>query len=165
MKKLQTVTFAVVTIFILVACSLFTPKESQNDEKLGNVTPSVADLPVLDLEGPLPSPGAASLRALAVDEPGVAVLVDDVEASERAALQAAIEILQAQLPPTSYTQDLASADGSQFETSSAVPPAVKGFLSKPAMLPVIYSPPASRSLGWRWFKRRGLRWASSERFY
>ena len=56
---------------------------------------SVADLPVLDLEGPLPSPGAALLKALAVDEPGVAALVDDVEASERAALQAAIEVLQA----------------------------------------------------------------------
>ena len=143
MKKLQTITFAAVTIFIVVACSLFTPKESQTDGKLGNITPNVADLPVLDLEGPLQSPGAASLRALAVDEPGVAVLVDDVEASERAAFQAAIEILQAQLPPTSSTQNLASADGSQIETSSAVRPAVKGFLSKPAMLPVVYNPPAT----------------------
>ncbi len=99
MKKLQTVSFGVVTIFILVSCSLFTPKESQNDSKLGNVNLSVTDLPPLDLEGSLPSPGAASLRALAVDEPGVAALVDDVEASERAALQAAIEELQAQTPP------------------------------------------------------------------
>ena len=48
MKKLQTVTIAVVTIFIVVACSLFTPKESQTDGKLGNITPNVADLPVLD---------------------------------------------------------------------------------------------------------------------
>ena len=143
MKKIQTVAFAVVTIFILVSCSLFTPKESQNDEKLGNFNLNVADIPALDLEGPLPSPGAALLKALAVDEPGVAALVDDVEISERAALQAAIEILQAQLPPTSYTQNLASADGSQFETSSAVPPAVKGFLAKPAMIPVVYNPPAT----------------------
>ncbi len=115
MKKLQTVSFAVITIFILVSCSLFTPKDSQNDEKPGNVNLSVADLPVLDLEGPLPSPGAASLKALAVDEPGVAALVDDVEASERAALQAAIEELQAQLPPTGFTQDFASAGGSLSE--------------------------------------------------
>jgi hypothetical protein len=143
MKKLQTVSFGVVTIFILVSCSLFTPKGSQNDGKLGNYHPSVADIPVLDLEGPLPSPGAASLKALAVDVPGVAVLVDDVEASERAALQAAIEELQAQLPPTSYTQDFASTGGSLSETSSAVRPIVKGFLAKPAMLPVVYRPPAA----------------------
>jgi hypothetical protein len=140
MKKLQTVTFAAVTIFIVVACSLFTPKESQNDEKLGNFTPSVADLPTLDLEGPLPSPGAALLKELAVDEPGVSALVDDVEASERAALQAAIEILQAQLPPTGYNQDLASLSGSIPETSSAVRPAVKGFLSKPVMVSALNSP-------------------------
>lgn len=143
MKKLQTVAFGVVTIFFLVSCSLFTPKEAQNDGKLGNVNLSVADLPVLDLEGPLPSPGAASLKALAVDEPGVAGLVDDVEASERAALQAAIEELQAQLSPTSYNQDLASVGGSLSETSSAFRPAVKGFFAKPAMIPVVYSPPAA----------------------
>jgi len=143
MKKLQTVAFSVVTIFILVSCSLFTPKESQNDEKLGNVTPTVADIPALDLEGPLPSPGAALLNSLALVEPGVAVLVDDVEASERAALQAAIEELQAQLPPTGFTQDLATAGGALSEISSAVRPAIKGFLAKPAMVPVLYSPPAA----------------------
>jgi hypothetical protein len=143
MKKLQTIAFAVVTLFILISCSLFTPKDSQNDEKLGNVNLSVTDVPVLDLEGPLPSPGAASLKALAVDEPGVAALVNDVEASERAALQAAIEELQAQLPPTSYTQDLATVGGSLSETSGVVRPAVKGFFAKPAMLPVVYSPPAA----------------------
>jgi len=43
MKKLQTVVFGVITIFILVSCSLFTPKESQNDKKPGNVNPGVAD--------------------------------------------------------------------------------------------------------------------------
>ncbi len=143
MKKLQTVAFAVITIFTLISCSLFTPKESKNDSKLGNVNLSVTDFPVLDLEGPLPSPGAASLRTLAVDEPGVAVLVDDVEASEQAALQAAIEELQAQMPPTSYNQDLASAGGLLFETSGEFRPAVKGFLAKPAMLPVVYNPPAT----------------------
>jgi hypothetical protein len=143
MKKLQKITFAAVTIFIVVACSLFTPKESQNDGKLGNYNPRVADLPVLDLEGPLPSPGAALLKTLAVDEPGVSVLVDDVEASERAAMQVAIEILRAQLPPTSYTQDFSSVGGSLSETSKAFHPAVKGFLSKPAMNLVSYSPPAA----------------------
>ena len=143
MKKLQTVSFAVITIFILVSCSLFTPKESQTDEKPGNVNLSVADFPALDLEGPLPSPGAASLKALAMDEPGVAALVDDMEASERAALQAAIEELQAQLPPTGYTQDIVSAGGSLSETLSAVRPTVKGFFAKPAMIPVVYSPPAA----------------------
>jgi hypothetical protein len=143
MKKLQTVSFGVVTLFILVSCSLFTPKESQNDGKLGNYKPSVTELPALDLEGRLPSPGAALLKTLAVDEPGVAALVDDVEASERAALQAAIEELQAQLPPTSYTQDLATGGGTLSETSSAVRPAVKGFFAKPAMIPVVYSPPAA----------------------
>jgi hypothetical protein len=143
MKKLQTVIFGVITIFILVSCSLFTPKNTQNEGKLGNFNPSVADLPVLDLEGPLPSPGAASLKTLAVDEPGVAALVDDVEASERAAFQAAIEELQAQLPPTGYTQDLASTGLSLSKNSSAVHPTVKGFLAKPAMIPVVYSPPAA----------------------
>ena len=143
MKKIQTVIFGVVTIFILVSCSLFTPKESQNDEKLGNVNPSVADIPVLDLEGPLPSPGAALLMTLALDEPGVAALVDDVEASERAALQAAIEELQAQLPPTSYSRDFAASGVNLSETSSAVRPAAKGFFSKPAMVLAVFSPPAA----------------------
>jgi hypothetical protein len=57
MKKLQTVSFGVVTIFILVSCSLFTPKELQNDKKPGNVNPSVADTllakaPAVDFTAP-----------------------------------------------------------------------------------------------------------------
>ncbi len=87
MKKIQTVIFGVVTIFILVSCSLFTPKDSQNDGKLGNFNPSVADFPVLDLEGPLPSPGAALLKAQALDEPGIAALMSDLEAAEHATIE------------------------------------------------------------------------------
>ncbi len=75
MKKLQTVAFAGVTLFILISCSLFTPKESQNDSKLGDANPTVADTS--------PSPDVALPNALAVDfttpaEPlNVTVALDD----------------------------------------------------------------------------------------
>ncbi|MGB8981951.1 MAG: hypothetical protein WCC12_08755, partial [Anaerolineales bacterium] len=49
-----------------------------------------SELPVYDPEAPPPSPGAAALRALAVLEPGVAELLGDVEAAERASLRAII---------------------------------------------------------------------------
>ena len=54
--------------------------------------------------------------------------------------------------PTSYSQDLATVGGTLSETSGPVRPAVKGFLSKPAMLPVDFQPPGDRSLGWRRYK-------------
>jgi hypothetical protein len=120
MKKLQTVSFGVVTIFILVSCSLFTPKGSQNDSKLGNVNPSVADFPVLDLEGPLPSPGAALLKAQALDEPGIAALISDLEAAEQATLKAAVADLQAKMNTSSNALIFASLESS--------PPMISTFL-------------------------------------
>jgi hypothetical protein len=44
------------------------------------------DLPTFDPQAPLPSPGAAALRALMVLDPSVADLEGDVEAAERAAM-------------------------------------------------------------------------------
>ena len=143
MKNLQTVLISPATTFMLVSCSLFAPKESQNDIKPGKNIPSVAALPVFDLEGPLPSPGAALLRTLTVDEPGVAALADDVEASERAAMKAVTEQLKAQMPPTSNTQDFTAPAAFLFETSIAALPAVRGSNAKPAMVSFVYSPPAA----------------------
>ena len=143
MKKIQTVAFGVVTILILVSCSLFTPNESNNDGGVGKTVPNVVDFPVLDINGPLPSPGAASLKELAMDEPGVSALIPDVEASERAAIQAAIEFMMTQLPPTSNNQDLTLQAGSQTETLIRALTAGKSSLAKPAMVPVAYVPPAA----------------------
>jgi hypothetical protein len=75
MKKLQTVAFAVVTLFILISCSLFTPKESQSDGKLGNVNPSVIDI------SPTPDavlPNSQSVDFTSLAEPlNVTVALDD----------------------------------------------------------------------------------------
>jgi hypothetical protein len=143
MKKLQKVAFGVVTIFLMVSCSLFTPKGSQNDGGVGKTVPNVPKLPVLDINGPLPSPGAASLKELAVDEPGVSALIPDVETSERAAIQAAIEYMKTQLPPTSNNQDLTLQAGSQTEKLIRALTAGKRSLAKPAMVPVAYDPPTA----------------------
>ena len=55
------------------------------------------ELPTFDPEAPLPSPGAAALRALMVLDPSVAALESDVEAAERAAMIALLADIQAQL--------------------------------------------------------------------
>ena len=52
------------------------------------------EIPAFDPEAPAPSMGEAALRALAVLEPAVAALLDDVTAAERAALTAALADLQ-----------------------------------------------------------------------
>ena len=54
-------------------------------------------LPTFDPEAPLPSPGAAALRALMVLDPSVAELESDVEAAERAAMAALLTDIQSQL--------------------------------------------------------------------
>ena len=63
----------------------------------GDANPVFDELPPFDPGAPLPSPGAAALRALMVLDPGVAELESDVEAAERAAIGALLADIQAQL--------------------------------------------------------------------
>lgn len=143
MKKQKLVSFGLVIILILVSCSPSTPKGSLEVVKDVSIGKNLVPPQLLDIEAPLPSPGAALLMALAVDEPGVAALVDDVEASERAAIQAVIDELQAQLPQTSSTGDLTALAASISKVSNAARPAGKSSFAKPAMVPVVYVPPAA----------------------
>ena len=78
----------------LAACSTagsITPSAGGDDSVspdgvvVGDLNFDADDLPTFDPDAPLPSPGAAALRALMVLDPSVAELESDVEAAERAA--------------------------------------------------------------------------------
>jgi hypothetical protein len=90
----------------LAACSSVTPvtqaaaggSDALTDGVVvGDLHLASDELPTYDPEAPLPSPGAAALRALMVLDPSVAELEGDVEAAERAAMSALLADLQAQL--------------------------------------------------------------------
>jgi len=72
----------------------------------GDLTAIGGEIPAYDPAAPAPSMGGAALRALAVLDPGVAVLEGDVEAAERAALTAALADL-----PVRPTGDAGSGTG------------------------------------------------------
>lgn len=68
---------------------------------VGDLNLAFDELPTYDPDAPLPSPGAAALRALMVLDPSVADLEGDVEAAERAAMSALLADIQAQLTAVS----------------------------------------------------------------
>ena len=63
----------------------------------GDSNPAFDELPAFDPQAPLPSPGAAALGVLTALDPSVAGLESDVEAAERAAFDALLADLLAQL--------------------------------------------------------------------
>jgi len=79
-----------VLAMVSMSCQLFTSTSNKDGVLPGDLDQVSSELPIYDAEAPPPSPGAAALRALAVLEPGVAELQDDVEAAERAALKIVI---------------------------------------------------------------------------
>lgn len=89
--------FVLVLVMISVSCNLFTPTSNNADVAPDGLNQLFDNLPPYDPAGPLPSPGAAALDALTELEPSVAVLKDDVQASEREALNALLADLQIQL--------------------------------------------------------------------
>jgi hypothetical protein len=89
--------FVLVLVMISVSCNLFTPTSNNADVAPDGLNQLFDNLPPYDPAGPLPSPGAAALDALTELDPSVAVLKDDVQASEREALNALLADLQIQL--------------------------------------------------------------------
>jgi hypothetical protein len=117
---------------------LFTPGSPADGVKTGNLSQGLAGLPAFDPEAPLLSTGAAALRALAEDEPGVSALIVDVEAAEQEALKAAVAEMKARLSAAGNNQDIASLAVSPFGLPSFAIPS----LASPSVLnvavPVIY---------------------------
>jgi hypothetical protein len=132
MNSKKAALFVLVLVMISVSCNLFTPGSPANGVKTGKIDQGLAGLPAFDPEAPLLSPGAAALRALAADEPGVSALVDDVEAAERAVLKAAIAEMKARLGDAGNSQNFASLAVSPFGGSSFVSPT----LASPSVLNV-----------------------------
>ena len=141
-KKSMILNPVLILAMVSLACKFFTPDSmdvSQNSKE-------VADFLPFDTQTPLPSPGAAALRILAEDEPGVAALVDDVEAAERAALEAVLEELKLQTGADGITEPVGLGLISPFTISNVDHPIIMGTSAEGALLPVIYSghfsPPA-----------------------
>jgi hypothetical protein len=128
----KVILFVLAIVILSLSCNLFTPGNPANGVKTGDISQGLAGLPAFDPEAPLLSPGAAALRALAADEPGVAALVDDVEAAERAALEAAIADMKTRLGATGNSQNFVSLAVSPFGGSSFVSPT----LASPSVLNV-----------------------------
>ncbi len=98
-KRIFLVPFLV--IFVASAC-IFPLGPSQGSQSAGGLdAPDVKhlpiELPMIDLDGEIPSAGAAALQALVEYDPTVSELVDAVTASERAALVGLRSDLQAEI--------------------------------------------------------------------
>jgi hypothetical protein len=96
--------FVLVLVMISVSCNLFTPTSNNADVAPDGLNHIFDNLPPYDPAGPLPSSGAAALDALTELDPRVAVLKDDVQASEREALNALLADLQIQLGAETGTE-------------------------------------------------------------
>ncbi len=130
MKNRKLVSFVVILLIVSLSCNYLFPTTNKDGVYSGDLN-QIEELPDYDPEAPLPSPGAAALRALALLEPGVAELESDVEAAERAAFNALLTDLQAQLS-TGSDLNLPFLD-SQGEAEILIP-------STAASLPVSYNP-------------------------
>jgi hypothetical protein len=97
MNSKKAALFILVLVMISVSCNLFTPTNNNADVAPDELNHIFDNLPSYDPAGPLPSPSAAALDALTELDPSVAVLKDDVQASEREALNALLTDLQIQL--------------------------------------------------------------------
>jgi hypothetical protein len=104
MKNLKLVAFVLVLLIVSVSCNFFTQTSNQDWVVPGDLSQVSSELPIYDPAAPPPSPGAAALRALAVLEPDVAELQGDVDAAERATMNALLADLQAQLSAGSGIQ-------------------------------------------------------------
>lgn len=145
MKKI--IPFGLVFTIILASCGSPAQDSLIGDVDVESISQNLGDIQLLDLDAPLPSPGAAALRMLAEDEPGVLTLAEDVEAAERAAMEAAIAELQAQLETSGNFQDITPAGMVFFEPSILALQAAKYPRAKPVTIPADYQFQADSSSG------------------
>lgn len=114
MKNIKLVSFIAVLLVVSLSCSFLAPAGESHIPDADSVGRNTASLPVLDPQAPLPSPGAAQLRTLLADQPGIAALIGDVETAEQAAMQAAVADLQAHLSRADGAADIAGLGTSAF---------------------------------------------------
>lgn len=118
MRNRRLVPFVLVLLIVSLSCNLLSPDNESHLPDVNGIGQGIANLPALDPEGPLPSPGAVQLRTLPADEPGIAALIDDVETAEQAAMKAAVADLQAGLDPAGNLAGFASLVTSPFDPSA-----------------------------------------------
>ena len=97
MKNKRILLVLTMLLAVSMACASLFPKSADNGVMAGNINQKFVLPPPYDPKAPLPSPGAAALRALEVSVPGVAGLESDVEAAERAAFKSALAGLRTKL--------------------------------------------------------------------
>jgi len=95
MAKTKWLVVILVLAIVSISCQLSAPTGNKDGVETGDAKRIFAEQPTFDLAAPLPSPGAAALRTMAGWDPGVAELQGDVEAAERAALNALIKEVSA----------------------------------------------------------------------
>lgn len=116
MKNPKLVLFVVMLSIVSLSCNLLFPG-SGSQSHLADVNgtgQNAASLPLFDPIAPLPSPGAAQLRTLPVEGPGIVALIDDLEMAEQAAMKAAVADLQTYISPASSSPDFTSFVTSPF---------------------------------------------------
>ncbi|HLP81740.1 MAG TPA: hypothetical protein VK141_07110, partial [Nitrosomonas sp.] len=108
MKNRKLFSLIVLLLIVSLSCNFLFPDNESHLPNVDGIGQSAASLPMLDPEAPLPSPGAAQLRTLLADEPGIVALISDVEIAEQAAMKAAVADLQTHLSPASSKPDFVS---------------------------------------------------------
>lgn len=125
MKKTKWAVVILVLAIVSISCQLFAPTGNKDGVKTGDANRVFAEQPTFDLTAPLPSPGAAALRILAGWDPGAAEPQGDVEAAERAALNAFIQELSlqpgSQIPLPFQAAQAASLTGVNRAVGALVP--------------------------------------------
>ena len=141
MKKGKLVSFVIVFLIVSLSCNFLFPGNGSHLPDINGIGQSASNLPVLDPTAPLPSPGAAQLRTLLADEPGLVTVIADLETAEQAAMKAAVADLQAHLGPTSSTLDFVSLVPSLLGVSPFMIPASARQSTSGDALFVSYSQP------------------------
>jgi hypothetical protein len=126
MKNRKLFPFVGVLLIVSLSCNFLFPTSNNADLVPDELNHIFDNLPAYDPAAPLPSSGAAALDALTELNPSVAVLKDDVQASEREALNALLADLQIQLGAETGTEVpfLFSQSGS---AKAAIPAAAVSF--------------------------------------
>ena len=126
MKNRKLFPFVGVLLIVSLSCNFLFPTSNNADLVPDELSHIFDNLPAYDPAAPLPSSGAAALDALTELNPSVAVLKDDVQASEREALNALLADLQIQLGAETGTEVpfLFSQSGS---AKAAIPAAAVSF--------------------------------------
>ena len=122
MKNGKLVLFVVILIIVTISCNFLLPNNQPHVADINTIGQNVINLPILDPEAPLPSPGAVQLRTLPAGGPDITALIGDVEAAEQAALKAGVADLKAKMPVSNTPQKLATLSTSPWSTSTYLIP-------------------------------------------